>query len=165
MLAEGCRRQHSGRTDPPGTATEDAMVSITHTCRTQNFEIHVTITSCKRFVWEMAPFSKDVQKSNRGDYKQGSAIVQLRTSRFKAKFKMSASVMAACFSCLASAAGALNVKTPKRAKMYTACDINFAASVPEHLESLCKHIQQQERSCAESTSTTNKSPRIIVTFI
>lgn len=113
----------------------------------------------------MASFSKEVQKSNLIDYKQGSAIVELRTSRFKAKFKMSASVMAACFSCLASAAGTLSVKRPKRAKMHTACDINFAASVPEHLKSLCKHIQQQERSCAESTSTTNKSPQVIVTFI
>ena len=84
----------------------------------------------------MASFSKEVQKSNLGDYKQGSAIVELRTSRFKAKFKMSASVMAACFSCLASAAGTLSVKRPKRAKMHTACDINFAASVPEHLKSL-----------------------------
>ena len=86
----------------------------------------------------------------------GSAIVELRTSRFKAKFKMSASVMAACLSCLASAAGALSARRPNRAKMHTACEFRFAPSVPTPL-SLCKYLQQQERSSAGSTSMTKKA--------
>ena len=52
------------------------------------------------------------------------------TSRFRAKFNMSASVKADCFSCLASAAGALSANMPTRANTQTACAYSRHKSAP-----------------------------------